>query len=462
MDMLAQALSVEQLKSQVQGAVIVPGDADYDAARMAWNLSVNQYPDVVVVAESAADVAAAVRFAAENDLGIAVQSTGHGITLPADGALLIVTSHLTDLRVDPQAQTAWIGAGLKWGMVLAETRQYALAPLLGSSPDVGVVGYTLGGGMGWLARKHGLATDSVRAFEVVTAAGEVIRANASENADLFWALRGGGGSFGVVTGMEIRLYPVDTVYGGNLFYPGAMAREVFTRYRQWIAAASDDLTSSISVMKFPPLPDVPEPMRGQAFVIVRGLYAGPVAEGEALVNAWREWSAPLMDDFRAMPFSEVGTVSNDPVDPMPGLSSGAWLREITDEVIETLIARIVEGQSPVVAAEVRHAGGAIARADTSASAYSHRDAQHLLQMVAFTPAPEVYAAAQQYMTQVKEEIQSALTGGVYMNFLEGEEAHARTQQGYAPETYRRLMAVKAQYDPRNRFSFSYNIPPQAQ
>ena len=371
MDYAAVSTAVEQLKMQVQGAVIVPGDADYDTARMAWNLTVTQHPDMIVVAESAADVAAAVRFAVDNGLGVAIQSTGHGITLPADGALLIVTSRLTALQVNAQAQTAWVSAGLQWKHVLAEAQKYGLAPLLGSSPEVGVMGYTLGGGMGWLARKYGLATDSVRMFEVVTAAGEVIRASATENADLFWALRGGGGSFGVVTGMEIRLYPVDMVYGGNLFYPGAMAREVFARYRQWIALAPEALTSSISIVKFPPLPEVPEPMRGQAFVIVRGLFAGPVAEGEALVNAWRDWSAPLMDDFRAMPFAEVGTVSNEPVDPMPGLSSGAWLREISDEVVDTLITRIAEGQSPVVAAEIRHAGGAIARADASASAYSH-------------------------------------------------------------------------------------------
>jgi FAD/FMN-containing dehydrogenase len=228
-----------QLRASISGQVITPEDTGYNAARQAWNLAVNQHPALIVIAQTADDIAEAVRFADAQDLSIAVQATGHGVIREASDSLLLVTSQLTDVRVDPSTRTAWVSAGAKWGRVLAQTQPFGLAPLLGSSPDVGAIGYTLGGGMGWLARKYGLSTDSVNRFELVTADGEIIRASREENADLSWGLRGGGGNFGVVTGMEIRLYPVTTVYAGNLYYPAQNAREVYAHYRQWIATAPD-------------------------------------------------------------------------------------------------------------------------------------------------------------------------------------------------------------------------------
>ena len=203
----------------VDSRVIVPGDEHYDAARQGWNLAVDQYPAMIVEARTAEDVAEALRFAQSQGLDVAVTATGHGVIRKADHSLLIDTSKMAAVEVDAAARTAWVGAGTKWGAVLEAAQAAGLAPLLGSSPDVGAIGYTLGGGMGWLVRKYGLSADSVNYFEVVTVNGERVRASATENADLFWGLRGGGGNFGVVTGMEIRLYPVTTVYGGNLFYP---------------------------------------------------------------------------------------------------------------------------------------------------------------------------------------------------------------------------------------------------
>jgi FAD/FMN-containing dehydrogenase len=261
---------VDQLQALIQGNVITPSNPQYNQARQAWNLSVDQRPAVIVVAQSAEDVSQAVRFARRQGLGIAVQSGGHGVVRPADEALLIVTNQLRQLRVDAETQRAWIGTGLKWGMVLAKAQEFGLAPLLGSSPDVGVVGYTLGGGMGWLARKYGLSADSVIAIELVTAEGEILQVSQEHNRDLFWGLRGGGGSFGVVTGMEIQLYPVRTVYGGNLIYPAELAREVIARYRDWIANVPDELTSSFAIMNFPLIPAVPEFLRGKSVVMVRG------------------------------------------------------------------------------------------------------------------------------------------------------------------------------------------------
>jgi hypothetical protein len=455
------APALDQLQAEIQGEVFVPGDAQYDAARQAWNLSVNQHPAVILVAHSAADIVAGVRYAQAANVGIAVQSTGHGVIRPADDSLLVITTPMTGVQVNAAAQTAWVEAGAKWGAVLEQAQAFGLTPLLGSSPTVGAVGYTLGGGMGWLARKYGLAIDSVIAFEVATAAGELVRTSQNEHADLFWGLRGGGGGFGIVTGMEIKLYPVATVYGGNLFYPIDQAQAVFTRYREWIKSAPEDLTSSVSMMNFPPIPALPDFLRGQSFVIVRGCFAGEAAEGEALLRYWRDWQTPILDNWRVMPFSEVASISADPQDPLPGLSTGTWLRDLSDETIATIMRYSVPqgGPAPFLKVEVRHAGGAIAHQSAQANAYSHRDSTLILQAVGITPTPDAYHALEELVTQFKHDLEPDLTGGVYMNFLEGKEARSRTPQGFSTANFQQLQALKARYDATNRFRHSYDIPP---
>lgn len=453
---------IEMLQSRIQGQVLTPADPQYDEARLAWNRTIDQRPAVIIIAASAADVAEAVQFARRQNMGVGVQSTGHGVTLPADNAVLILTYLLKELVINPEAQTAWIGAGLKWGEVLAKTQEYGLAPLLGSSTDVGVVGYTLGGGLGWLARKYGLATDSVLCFEVVTAEGQVVRASQEENADLFWGLRGGGGSFGVVTGMEIRLYPVREFYGGNLYYSADNAKEVMQRYREWIRTAPDELTTSIVLMNYPPFPQVPEVLRGKSFVQVRGSYIGPVEEGEALLSYWRDWKAPVIDDFKKRPFSQVDKVSNDPVDPTPARLTGAWLRELSDEAIDSLIYYALphNGPPPLIFIEVRHAGGAVSRVQPGTSAFSNRDAELVMVALGIAPTPAAEAHIQAHTDQLRKELEPVLTGGVYMNFVEGSEARHRTKDGYKPEAFRLLQSLKGKVDPANTFRFSYDIAPE--
>ena len=449
--------AIEDLQSRVLGRVLTPGASGYDAARQAWNLTVDQRPAMILVAASAADIAAAVRFAQEAELGVAVQATGHGVSRPADDSLLIVTSEMIGVTVDAANQTARIEAGARWGVVLEATQAHGLAPLLGSSPDVGAVGYTLGGGIGWLSRKYGLAADSVLSFDVVTAEGRQVRASQDENPDLFWGLRGGGGSLGIVTGMEIRLYPVTHVYGGNLVYPASLAKAVFTRYREWIASAPDELTSSIALMNFPPIPEVPEFLRGQSVVMVRGCYVGPAAQGAALVDEWRAWQAPLMDSFAEMPFSQVATISNDPEDPSAGLSTSVWLRELSDEAIDTLIEYGVTKRG-LTLSEVRHVGGAVSHGDERLNAYGNREATLVLQMVAMTPTLEALQAQEQYTDEFKAALAPYLTGRVYINFLEAKERQSRIRDAYSPESFRRLTALKAKYDPENRFRYSFDIP----
>lgn len=449
--------SVEELRPAVKGAVLTAEDAGYNAARQVWNLAVEQFPAVIVIAESAEDIAEAVTFANANNLEIAVKATGHGTIREANDSLLIVTSQMTDVRIDAHAQTAWISAGTKWGRVLEQAQAVGLAPLLGSSPDVGAVGYTLGGGMGWLARHYGLSVDNVNYFEVVNARGEIITASASENSDLFWALRGGGGNFAVVTGMEVRLVPVTDVYAGNLYYPAELAREVFARFENWTANAPDELTSSVVLMNFPPIPEMPEWMRGQSFVIVRGAYSGRVDDGEELLKFWREWQTPVVDDFKIIPFSQAATISNDPVDPTPGQSSGAWLKDLSPETAETLIQFVLPQGGPpkLIMAEVRHAGGKIAKIDPSSAAYGNRDAQFSLQVIGFTPTPQSVADAREHIANLKQALELHMHGGVYLNFLEGAEARQRTRQGFTAENLQRLQDIKAKYDPQNRFNHSY-------
>lgn len=448
-----------ELQSNAVGAVLIADDPMYDAVRMAWNLAVDQHPAVIVVATGVDDVISAVNFAKEAHLSIAVQSTGHGVILPANDCLLIITSKMNKVEIDVQEQTAYVTAGTQWSKVLELAQMDGLAPLLGSAPHVGVIGYTLGGGMGWLARQYGLALDSVIEFDLVTPDGQFVVASESENSDLFWGLRGGGGNFGVVTAIKIKLYPVTTVYGGNLYYPVSQAKEVYQRYREWIKTAPTELTSAVTLMNYPPIPALPPILSGQSYVQIRGCFCGTVEDGESLMAYWRDWQTPVIDDFKVMPFSQVGKISNDPVDPIPGLSSGAWLADLSDEAIDLIIEAVVpNGKPPVlVFLEVRHAGGAIEFAKSGSTAYSHRHESLSMQMIAVTPDQDIRRMAEAYISAFKARLAPHLTGNVYMNFLEGEEARQSARKAFNQLSHEKLQALKAKIDPENRFNHSINI-----
>ncbi|MFO7322250.1 MAG: FAD-binding oxidoreductase [Chloroflexota bacterium] len=459
----AQALATgSKLKQQVSGDVFAPGDAQYDQARRGWNLSVDHYPALVLVANDARDVAAGVRFAREAGLGVAVQTTGHGVQRPADDSLLIVMSRLNGATVDPEARTARVEGGAVWQSVLEKSTPHALAPLLGSSPHVGVVGYTLNGGLGWLARRYGLAVDHVRRVEVVTADGEIHRASATENSDLFWGLRGAGGNFGVITALEIDLFPVATVYGGHLIYPGELAREALGFFRDWTATLPDAMTSSIAVMKFPSAPQIPEALRGQIQVIVRAVYAGDAGEGASLIQPWRDWRAPKADTFREMPFSEIAAVSNDPVQPTAGHGAHEMFAELSDDALDIIVRHATNAASPVAMHELRHAGGAIARVGEGENAVTNRDAHYYYQMGGPVFGPDGKAKSAAYIRQVRDDLHAFVHGGVYLNFMGTGEGYHRGRDAFGPEGYQRLLALKAKYDPDNLFRFAYQLtPPEA-
>lgn len=466
MELQSERASMEQsiraeLTTRLPGKVFFPTDAQYDELRAGYNAAVQQHPQVIVRAESAQDVAAAVSFARQQGLPVAVQNTAHGVKREANDALLIIVSPMNGVRIDPQAQTAWVEGGAKWGDVLPAAQAHGLTPLLGSSSDVGAVGYTLGGGWGWLTRKFGLSSDNVLRFEVVTADGELRTASESENPDLFWALRGGGGGFGVVTGMEIRLHPVTEVYAGNVHYPASMAKEVFQRFREWVSGAPDELSASIVLINYPPLPDLPPFLQGQSFVIVRACYVGEPEEGERLVSFWREWQQPVIDEFKVLPFTQADQISQDPPDPIPFTGTGGWLRDLSDETADTLIQfTLPQGGPPaLIFTEVRLAGGAVARMDPDTNAYSNREEMFNWISLALVMSPEMAAGAGQQFAALQQALQPHLSGKVYMNFIEREEAALRARDGFSEKNFRRLQEIKAKYDPENRFSYAYAIPP---
>jgi hypothetical protein len=452
--------AIAPLRQRVDGEVLLPGDDDFDIVRRGWNLSFEHRPAVIAVPSSASDVVEAVRFAWESGLHVTVHNTGHGVARPADGGLLLVTDCLDDVLVDPAARRAWVGGGSFWEPVLEQSQLYGLAPLLGSSPFVGAVGYTLGGGMGWLAREYGLAADSVHRFDVVTADGQLRRVSATEDPELFWGLKGAGaGSFGVVTGMEIELYPVATVYAGNLFYPATAAAEVLGRWQQWIHTAPDELTSSVVLMNFPPLDLVPAPLRGRSFAIVRGCYDGPERDGAELMRPWREWQTPEVDAFGPMPFTEVASISADPVEPLPARATAAWLRDLTVEAIRVLVtgAFPADGPPPVLATEIRHAGGAISRVDPASAAVGNRDAQLSLEMIGLAPTPHDVRTLEAHTRGVLSALGPVRTGGQYLNFLEGEEKRNAAVAALGAHGARRATRLKAAVDPDDVFDAGLDL-----
>jgi FAD binding domain/Berberine and berberine like len=464
METIIDHSTLEEWRAGLRGAAYVPGEEGYDEGRQAFNLNAHQHPALVVMAAGPADVVAAVRLARDEGLGVGVLATGHAVAIPCDGGVLINTSRMRGVRVDPEAQTARVEAGALWADVTAETQLFGLAGLQGSASGVGVVGYTMGGGFAWLGRKYGFNADALKEADVVTAEGELLRVSAYEHPDLFWGLKGGGGNFGIVTSMESSLYPLTTVYGGNLFYPLEMAREVLELYSQWVDTLPDEMTTAVAFMNFPPLPEIPEPLRGGAFISVRGCYCGdPPEAGEELLRPWREFGEPEIDMFGVMPFQQMDMISMDPPDPLGVYTHVELLGDLTPEAIEALVNMAGAGSnSPLIMLELRHLGGALARPPADLSPMGRRDSKFIMFGAGATPTPEVAQAVQVNLVRLAEEMRPYETGATYLNFLEfGGATPERVRAAYAPEDWERLVELKDRYDPQNLFRFNRNIPPSS-
>jgi hypothetical protein len=454
------AAALRSLQARVAGTVLTDDDPDYATHCAGWNTLHTHRPALVVVAAGAADVAAAVGFAAEHNMGLGVQCTGHGPAVPVDG-VLVDTSALTALDVDPDARTAQVGAGCTWGVVLEATAPHGLAPLAGSSPTVGAVGYTLGGGLGWLARRHGAACDTVRSFEVVTPDGRLRVVSANREPELFWALRGGGGAFGVVTAMEIDLVEVAAVYGGNLYYPPDAAGEITARYARWVADVPDGLTSSVVWMNVPPAPEVPDALRGRSFVIVRGCWSGPLDEGRSLLDGWRTQAPPTIDRWDTMAFADCATISADRVEPTPAVVAGRWLARLDGDVGE-LLARhtfATDGPPRLRFSEVRHLGGAVGRADRTATSFGHRRHPFFLNMVG-TAVHHQPTVIDQHQSRVLATLGDAATGAAYVNYLDGPQRRSGSADAYESPDRVRLARLQRDLDPTGllRFGVDHTEP----
>jgi len=436
---------LEALRAAIAGRVFVPGQAGYDQARQAWNLAVDERPSVVVVAGSAADVAQAVRYARAHRMRIAPQGTGHGAAPlePLDGAMLLRTTRMRQVDIDPAARTARAEAGAVWQDVIVPAAEHGLAGLAGSSPNVGVTGYTLGGGLGWLARRYGLAANSVTAAELVTPGGDLVRADANHETDLFWAVRGGGG-IGVVTALEMRLYPVAELYAGDLFFPIARAAEVLHAWREWTATVPDEVTSLSHLLRLPPLPEVPEPLRGRAFAILEAACLGDSRTGAELIGPLRRLG-PELDTFAMIPASALGQLNMDPPQPVPGEGNGAFLADFPAAAIDALVA--VAGpnaETPLDSVEVRHLGGALARAVPGGGAQPSIDASYLLYAAGAALTPDLVGPVRAHVQAVKDALAPWHASYGYYNF---EETPAAAAAVLPPASARRLQEIKAAYDP---------------
>ncbi|MFI7435319.1 FAD-binding oxidoreductase [Micromonospora haikouensis] len=443
-------LTSHRLIGQVAGPVYFPGDAGFDAEIAGFNRSVVHRPAVVVGATSTADVVAAVRWAADHGVSVAVQATGHGAVTPAVDGVLITTRRMAELAVDPVRRTARVGAGVTFRQVIEAAAPYGLAPLCGSSSGVGVVGYTLGGGLGLLARRHGYAADHVRGLRIVTADARVLDVDALREPELFWAVRGGHGNFGVVTSMEIELVPVSTVYAGGIYFPGAAAADLLHAFRAWTRELPDETTASIAIRRMPPLPQIPEPLRGQIVVHLRFVHLGGDEEGARLLAPMRAVVPAVVDQVTRLPFTEVDAVYQDPTDPMPAWHTGTLLTELTAQVVDRLLAVAgPQADVPLAVVELRHLGGALSRPAVPPNAVPGRGAAFGLNVVA-PLLPGLEEAVPAAGAAVIDAAGGAAAPGVLRNFA-GRVRPERLLAGWASADRERLSRVKSAYDPADTF-----------
>jgi FAD binding domain len=436
-----------RLRERIVGDVVLPGDAGWDAARQAWNLVADQNPAAVVFAASADDIVATLGFAAEHGLRVAAQGTGHGATTLPDlrSTVLLRTSRLTKVEVDPSARLARAEAGALWRDVVPLAGTHGLAALHGSSGTVGVAGYTLGGGLGWLARSEGLACNSVTALTVVTAGGEARRVSAEQEPDLFWALRGGGGAYAVVTELEFDLVAVSNVYAGQLMWPMEQARAVVTAYRDWTADLPESVTSAVKLVRFPPLPQLPPPLRGRSLVVVALANRGDEAEGERLVAPLRAAAPPELDTLASMPATGLVDIAGDPQDPVPGLGGSVLLRDLPDGAVRAYLELAgPDVQSPLLHLELRHLGGALAESSPAHGAADRIDAAFLAYGIGMPTSPELTDVIGDALLTVRERFAPWASDRTFLNFAEQQPG---TRASFSPSTAGRLNAVKAAYDP---------------
>jgi FAD/FMN-containing dehydrogenase len=449
------------LEGSFRGAIVRAGEPDYDVHRGIWNGSFDRHPALIARCAGVADVIEAVKFGRRTGLPVAVRSGGHsfpGLSV-ADDALMIDLSPMKGVRVDPDKRTARVQAGVLLGELDQETQAFGLAAPSGIVTHTGVAGLTLGGGIGWIQRKHGLSVDHLRRVDLVTADGEFVKASAEENEDLFWGLKGGGGNFGIATEFEFDLVPLGpTILAGPIFWPMEDSPEVLRFYRDWVADSPDDLMTIVVHRKAPPLPFVPEELHGKPVVMVIACWAGDPDKGEKFIAPMKAFGNPVADVCIRKPFLTHQAMFD------PAFPPGRWyyfkscdVPGLTDEVIDITVEHSLRIQSPLTSFPIWQMGGAVSRVGEDETAFGGRNAVFTYNIGASTATSEGFDEEREWVRNFWAALEPWHTT-VYVNFL-GDEGEERVRTAYGAEKYDRLKALKRRYDPDNLFRRNQNITP---
>jgi FAD/FMN-containing dehydrogenase len=439
------------LRSDISGSVFERTDEGFAEALAGFSLIAVQSPDVAVVAADAVDVGTAVRFARAHGLPVRAFTTGHSAPAATDG-LLVVLRDLDGVSVDPATGLATVGGGAAWGAVVKAAAPFGLAPITGSSPSVGAVGFVLGGGLGPLARSHGFGSDWVRGFSVVTGEGELVPATERENPDLYWALRGGKGGLGIVVEMLLELAPLPVLTGGNAVYPGAGIEHVLRAWAAYTAVAPAEATTSVAIVRMPPFEQIPEPLRGQTVAFLR--YARPASGVDAAFAAVRNAATPLIDAIRPLPLAEVASIHADPPGPTASWAGGVMLHSVDDELVTRLLELVGPEQPvPLVAVELRHVGSATLTDVPGGSAVGGRESEFTLTLVGSLAEPGALELVESAASDVFNALEPWSAASTTINFAVGGRTLDEFRTSWPAATWDRLAQVRAAHDPDGIFPF---------
>jgi FAD/FMN-containing dehydrogenase len=449
-------ISIEDLRTELQGRVIAPEDQDYDDARSVFYGGIDRRPAMIVRVANAVDVARVVRLARDAGSELAIRSGGHSAAGygVSDGGIVIDLADMKALEIDVEGRTAWAEAGLTAGKYTEAVGAHGLATGFGDTASVGIGGITLGGGVGFLARKYGLTIDNLLAADIVTADGELRRVDAETHPDLFWAIRGGGGNFGVVTRFHFRLHEVASVVGGMLLLPATP--DVIAGFMAEAEAAPNELSSITNVMPAPPMPFIPEEHHGQPIIMALAAYAGDTDEGERVMDRFRALATPIADMVRPMRYSELFPAEEEGYHPI-AIGRTMFVGSVDRSVAEAILERLGSSNATMRVAQLRVLGGAIADVPVDATAYAHRNSRIMVNVAALYERPEEAAAHEAWVNDFAATLEQEDTGA-YVNFL-ADEGEERIRRAYPGDTWSRLVQVKGRYDPTNLFRLNQNIPP---